>query len=222
MDSTVQKGVPVEEMIRRVRRGHRRTRLAPKYRARYGEAKENNIGVFQGSSISALLFIIYLDDMMGDLAALSRRTKLPMGIIQGRPHEQNKKYYGGKSKEKKEKHMEKYKKHAPSEMPLTICCKKQKTEINEHREEKGKKLEEAGQQTRKGDQAEKQRDTETEIGEGNIEEPDQRKNKLLGESGKSRRTNSNRGDFGKRKQKRKRRHFTQERKNKHKKKKRTK
>ena len=61
-------------MIRHIRRGHQGTRLAPKYRGSYGEAKENNIGVSQGSEISALLFIIYLDDMMEDLAALNRRT----------------------------------------------------------------------------------------------------------------------------------------------------
>ena len=89
------KGVP-EEMIRHIRRGHRGTRLAPKYRGRYGEAKGNNIGVFYGSAIAALLFIIYLDDMMEDLAALNRGTELPMRIIQDRPHGKNKKCYGGK------------------------------------------------------------------------------------------------------------------------------
>ena len=56
--------------------------LAPKYRGRYGDADGGNIVVTQGSAISALLFIIYLDDMVEDLAALNRRTKLPIGIIQ--------------------------------------------------------------------------------------------------------------------------------------------
>ena len=95
MDNAIQKGVP-EEMISRIRRGHQGARLAPKSRGRYGESKENNIGVPHGSSISALLFIIYLDDMMDDLAALNRRTKFSMVIIQDRPHEQNKKCYGEK------------------------------------------------------------------------------------------------------------------------------
>ena len=89
------KGIP-EELVRRVGRGHQGTRLAPKYRGRYGESKENNIGVFHGSEIRALLFIIYLDDMTEDLAALNRRTKLPVGIIPDRPHERNEKYYGWK------------------------------------------------------------------------------------------------------------------------------
>ena len=37
------KGLP-GEMIRHIRRGHQGTRLAPKYRGRYGAAEENNIG----------------------------------------------------------------------------------------------------------------------------------------------------------------------------------
>ena len=81
------KGLP-EEMIRHIRRGHLGTKLAPKYKGRYGKSNTNNIGVFQGSAISALLFIIYLDDMMEDLAALNRRTQLPIRIIQDRPHQQ--------------------------------------------------------------------------------------------------------------------------------------
>ena len=89
MDNTLQKEIP-EETIRRIRSGHTGTRLAPKYKGKYGKLNENNIGVFQGSAISALLFIIYLGDMMGDLEALNRRTNLPMRIIQDRPHEQKK------------------------------------------------------------------------------------------------------------------------------------
>ena len=52
------------------------------------ETEGNNIGVFLGSAISALLFIIHLDDMMGDMEAINRRTKLPMRIAQDRPHAQ--------------------------------------------------------------------------------------------------------------------------------------
>ena len=51
------KGLP-EEMIRHIRRGHQGTRLAPKYKGRYGEPRENNIVVCQGSEISTMLFII--------------------------------------------------------------------------------------------------------------------------------------------------------------------
>ena len=89
------KGLP-EETIRHIRSGHQGAKLASKYRGMYGEAKGENIGVFQGSAISAPILIIYLDDMTEDLAALNRRTKLPVGIIPDRPHERNEKYYGWK------------------------------------------------------------------------------------------------------------------------------
>ena len=67
------KGLP-EEMTQHIRRGHIGPRLSPKYKGRYGKLKENNVGVFRGSEISALLFIIYQDDMMEDMGALNRRT----------------------------------------------------------------------------------------------------------------------------------------------------
>ena len=76
-------------MTKRIRRGHIGTRLSPKYKGRYGKLN-GNIGVSQGSAISALLFIIYLDDMMEDMEALNRRTNLPIRIIQDRPHRQKK------------------------------------------------------------------------------------------------------------------------------------
>ena len=88
-------------MIRLIRRGHQGTRLAPKYIGRYGEANGENIGVFQGSAIIALLFIIYLDGVTEDLAALNRRTKLPMGIIQDHPHERNKNTMGRSQKRRR-------------------------------------------------------------------------------------------------------------------------
>ena len=118
-------GVP-GEMIRHISRGHRGARHAPKYRGRYGEANENNIGFLQGSAISALLFIIYLGDMMEDLAALSRRTKFPIGIIQDRPHGQDKKILRGEVNKRRERHMKKYQKHAQLETPLWICRNKWK------------------------------------------------------------------------------------------------
>ena len=76
------------EMAKHIRRGHVGTRLAPKYKGKYGKLKENNIGVFHGSAIRAIPSIIYLDDVMEDLEALSRRTELPMRIVQERPHQQ--------------------------------------------------------------------------------------------------------------------------------------
>ena len=95
------RGLP-GEMIRPIGRGHQGQRLAPKYRGRYGEAEDNNIGVFQGSAISELICIIYLDDMMEDLASLNRRTDLPMRVIQDRPREQKKKLPGADIKNKEE------------------------------------------------------------------------------------------------------------------------
>ena len=109
-----QKGIP-EETIRHIRRRHTVTKLAPKYKGKYGKINENNIGVFQGSSISALLFIIYLDDMMDDLEALNRRTNHAIRILQDRPREQ-KKNYGMKHKKNwmNRMHMKKSQKHISS------------------------------------------------------------------------------------------------------------
>ena len=89
------KGIP-EGMIKHIRRVHRGERLEPKYRGRYGDAKDNNIGVFRRSEISAILFIIYLGGAMEDLAALDRGSKQPIRIIQDRPRGKNKKLLWGK------------------------------------------------------------------------------------------------------------------------------
>ena len=83
-------------MIRHIRRGREGARLAPKYKGRYGEPKENDIGVSQGSAISARIFIIYMGDVMEDLATLIRRSRLPTRIIQERPHGQNKERLGAR------------------------------------------------------------------------------------------------------------------------------
>ena len=66
----------------------------------YGDAKDNNIGVLQGSAISAFLSIIYRGDMMEDLEALNRCTILPMRVIQDRPHEPNRKPIRGDIKKR--------------------------------------------------------------------------------------------------------------------------
>ena len=71
------KGLPIE-MINRIRRGHKNTTLAPKLKNKYGKATENNVGAFQGSAISALLFIIYQDDVMEDYDALNRASGNPL------------------------------------------------------------------------------------------------------------------------------------------------
>ena len=57
-------------MITHIRRGHENTTLRPKWKNVYGGGVQNNVGAFQGSSISAPLFIIYLDDMAEDYDAL--------------------------------------------------------------------------------------------------------------------------------------------------------
>ena len=51
---------------------------------RYGAKVENDIGVFQGSAISALLFIIYLDDMMDDYTSINDNTQIPKKYTPGR------------------------------------------------------------------------------------------------------------------------------------------
>ena len=88
-ETQYRKGLPGEK-ISQIRRGHQGTRLAPKYKGRYGEPKGNNIGVPQWSEIGAFLVIIYMDAMMGDIAAINRRSQLRIRILQDRPQDQNK------------------------------------------------------------------------------------------------------------------------------------
>jgi len=64
------KGLPLK-MIQNIRNGHQNTTLMAKDKNQYGGKIKNNIGVFQGSAISALLFIIYLDDVMDDYTSLN-------------------------------------------------------------------------------------------------------------------------------------------------------
>jgi len=70
------KGIPVEN-ITQIRQGRLKTTLCGKHRGRYGEEQQNNVGVFQGSAISALMFIIYIDDMMEDYNAINHKHQLP-------------------------------------------------------------------------------------------------------------------------------------------------
>ena len=69
------KGIPID-MIKQIWRGHQNTQLLSKSHNQYGPPVLNNIGVFQGSAISALLFIIYLDDMMEDYDALNANKQI--------------------------------------------------------------------------------------------------------------------------------------------------
>ena len=75
-------------MIKRARRGHQGPKLAPKYKGIYGGPRGNNTGVFQGSAISAIRFVIYMDVTMEDYASMNRRSKSPTRIVRDRPREQ--------------------------------------------------------------------------------------------------------------------------------------
>ena len=65
-------------MIAHIRRGHMNTQLPPKTKGKYGNATPSNVGVFQVSAVSALLFAIDQDDMMEDYDALSRESHIPL------------------------------------------------------------------------------------------------------------------------------------------------
>ena len=71
------KEIPIE-MITRIRRGNKNTTLVPRLKNKYGKPTENNVGVFQGSAISAILPIIYQNDAMEDCDALNRASKIPI------------------------------------------------------------------------------------------------------------------------------------------------
>ena len=59
------KGVPWN-LIKQIRSGHKANKLCPKYNGVIGPQMYNNKGVFQGSPISAMRFIIYFDQLIGD------------------------------------------------------------------------------------------------------------------------------------------------------------
>ena len=46
----------------------------------YGTPVNNNVGVFQGETLSALLFIIYLDGVMQDYQSLNEKARIPRRI----------------------------------------------------------------------------------------------------------------------------------------------
>jgi len=72
------------EIIKQIREGHKNTHLCTKYQGRYGQPQANNVGVFQGFGICALMFIIYLDDVMEDYEAINRKAQLPTRLTMQR------------------------------------------------------------------------------------------------------------------------------------------
>ena len=69
-------GVPIDT-INHIRQGHQNTTLRCKDNIKYGPKIKNSIGVFRGSALSALLFIIYLDDVIQDYQAMNDAQGLP-------------------------------------------------------------------------------------------------------------------------------------------------
>jgi len=76
------KGIPIK-MAKQIWPGHRNTKLMAKDRNRYGPKITNNVGVSQGSAISALLFTIYLDDMMEDYTSLNNNKQVSKNTHHG-------------------------------------------------------------------------------------------------------------------------------------------
>ena len=70
------KGIPITT-INHIKQGHLNTTIRCKDNGKYGIPVKYNIGVFQWSALSALLFIIYLGDVMHDYQAMSDQQHLP-------------------------------------------------------------------------------------------------------------------------------------------------
>ena len=69
-------GLPIPT-IKHIMHGHQSTTPRCNDNGTYGTPVINNVGVFQGSALSALLFIIYLEDMMQDYQAMRDYLQLP-------------------------------------------------------------------------------------------------------------------------------------------------
>jgi len=69
------KELPLGTIIQ-IREGRKNTKLCAEHQGEYGKLRKNNVGVFRGSEISALMFVIYLDDMMEDCEALNHQARL--------------------------------------------------------------------------------------------------------------------------------------------------
>ena len=85
-------------MIQQIWRGRRYTQLMAKERNEYGPKIQNNVGVFQGSEISALLFIIYPGDVMSDCKELSANKEIPRNIHMKEARKNNANWYCETSK----------------------------------------------------------------------------------------------------------------------------
>lgn len=77
------KGIPLQ-MIQMIKEGRKHTALKAKCERQLSEPVATNIGAFQGAPLSALLFIIYLDDMMDDYQALNDAAKIPNRYVKTR------------------------------------------------------------------------------------------------------------------------------------------
>ena len=71
-----------------IRRARHDARISPKYKGIYGKPVARNDGLPQWSKISAIRFVIYMGDAMGDFEALERRPELPYRKVQDRPTNQ--------------------------------------------------------------------------------------------------------------------------------------
>ena len=69
-------GLPMQA-IQNTQQGHQGAKLQRNDSGTYGAPEQNNVGVFQGSALSSILFIIYLGDMMQDHQSLNGQMKLP-------------------------------------------------------------------------------------------------------------------------------------------------
>ena len=76
------KGLTIDQILHKGR-GHRKPQLMIERQFRYGPLVGNNIGVFRGSAISDVLFIIYLDDMAEDCDALGK-LQMPLRHVKQR------------------------------------------------------------------------------------------------------------------------------------------
>ena len=74
MTILAKKGIP-EYILKLIYIAHKNTTLAPKQKNQIGKTIKNNNGCFQGSPLSALIFIIYADEMMEDYEKETRKTK---------------------------------------------------------------------------------------------------------------------------------------------------
>ena len=73
----IEKGLPIE-LVRLITKTHQNTQLRARERNKLAQKTETNRGVFQGSPLSALLFIIYTDSMMERYDELWKEKKQRM------------------------------------------------------------------------------------------------------------------------------------------------